>query len=172
MTPDELKELYKDQQGRWRTANLFEETCEDPAKYPPIFTLKDSDTASCVSLKQRYMEARDESEYLFAQAYLGGWDHWQRICESYRVKPYIEAWRAELKVKLEAEYIRKVHEIAQGEGPAALQAAKWLAERGSGKAPKRGRPSKHEREGYLKASARDKDELAEDAARLGLSVVK
>ena len=173
MTPEEFKEQFKDVRHAWRTANLFEETCEDPTKYPPVYTLKDSDTSSCVSLKERYLAMGDLTEYNFANVYLGGWDHWQRICESYVLKPHIEEWRDQLKLRLRAETLAKVKEMAEGEGPSALNAAKFLLEElGGSTKPKRGRPSKEEKEGWLKKESKSSEELAADAKRLGLSLVK
>jgi hypothetical protein len=173
MTPEEFKDQFKDSIGRWRTATLFEETCEDPTKYPPVYTLKDSDTSSCVSLKERYLQMGDLTEYSFANVYLGGWDHWVRICDSWILKPHIEEWREQLKLRLRAETLAKVKDMAEGEGPSALNAAKFLLEElgGSGK-PKRGRPSKEEKAGYLKEEGRTSDETQRDAERLGIKVVK
>lgn len=173
MTPEDFKDQFKDSIGRWRTANLFEETCEDPTKYPPVYTLKDSDTSSCVSLKERYLECRDLTEYQFANIYLGGWDHWLRVCDSYVLKPHIEEWRDQLRLKLRAETLEKVKDLATGEGPAALTAAKFLLEELNGRTPKsqRGRPSKEEKIGYLKEEGRTSDETKRDAERLGIKVV-
>ena len=174
MTPEEYKEQLKDTIGRWRTTTLFEETCEDPTKYPPIFTLKDSDTASCVSLKDRYLELRDITEYKFANIYLGGWDHWQRICESWRLKPHIAEWREQLRLKLKQEAIERILEIADSSSPGALNAAKQLLDMVSNPVdkPKRGRPSKEEKEGHLAREAKSAEALRLDAERVGIKVVK
>ena len=176
MTPEELQELFKDSIGRWRTASLFEETCDDPAKYPPIYTLNGGDTSSCVSLKDKYLELADTTEYVFAKMYLGGYDHWKRICESYVLKPYIADWRLELDKRLQANYLTQLREIAAGTGNAALSATKYLLETqtsfGKNGTAKRGRPSKEEVAGNLKEETRTAKELAEDAARLGIKVVK
>lgn len=176
MTNEELKELFKDVRGMWRTTSLFEETCEDPAKYPPLYTLQASDTSSCVSLKQKYLELGDFTEYTFATMYLGGWDHWLMIGDSFRLKPHIAKWRAELEMLVKSRAVAKIKDLSEGEGPSALAAAKWLTEnagkRGEGTPSKRGRPSKEEIAGNLRASTRDKDQLDEDAARIGLKVVK
>lgn len=173
MTPEEYKASLKDAMGRWRTLSLFEETCDDPAKYPPLFTLKDSDTASCVSLKERYLDCRDLSEYKFANIYLGGWDHWEKLCNSWEFKPHLELWRTELRLKLRAEALDKLIELSEGDGPSALNASVKLLQElnGSVETPKRGRPSKEEKDGYLKKVARDSATIAKDAERLGLKVV-
>ena len=175
MSPSELKELFKDTLGRWKTCALFEETCEDPAKYPPVYCLGDSDTSSCVSLKRLYLELRDVTEYQFANMYLGGWDHWQRIVESYRLKPHIEAWRSELDLLLRTEYLAAIRELSGSETATGLAATKYLLETTTtfgGEKKKRGRPSKQEVEGELKQQARSAKEIAEDAKRIGIKVVK
>jgi hypothetical protein len=172
MDIEELRKEFKDSVLRWRTASLFEETCDDPAKYPPVYCLADSDTSSCVSLKERYLECRDPTEYQFAMIYLGGWEHWLRICDSWILKPHIEEWRDQLALKMRAEAIAKIKELAQGEGPNALQAAKVMLDLGRGTGTKRGRPSKQEKEGFLRQSTKDSDTLKEDAKRLGISLVK
>jgi hypothetical protein len=174
MDYEELRKEFKDVTGRWRTSTLFEETCDDPAKYPPVYTLKDSDTSSCVSLKERYLEMGDITEYDFANLYLGGWEHWSRVAESYLLKPHVEEWREQLALKLRAEALRKIKEMAEGEGPSAFNAAKFLLDEVGGKErkPKRGRPSKEEKEGFLKGEHRDAAAIANDAARIGIKVIK
>jgi hypothetical protein len=175
MTVEDLREHFKDPRGLWRTASLFEETCEDPKKYPPIFSLADEDTSSCVSLKRLYLSIEDVTEYDFAKACLGGWDHWVRITESYRLKNHVEEWRSLLKMQLRAKYIRLVKEEAEhGDGPNALAARKYLLENTTGmeKATKRGRPSKVEKDNFLREDAKDSEDIRADAARLGLKIVK
>lgn len=173
---EDLLPDFKDVRGAWRTASLFEETCEDPAKYPPIYSLKDSDTSSCVSLRKLYLAIEDPTEYKFAEVCLGGWDHWLMICESWIVKPYIEHMRELLQEKLKYKYTRRIQDIAEeGEGPIALNAAKYLLElsnKGKHKdGATRGRPSKLEKERLLKEEARDSDTIKKDAERLGLKIV-
>ena len=169
--PVTIKDM-KDAIGRWRTANLFEETCDDPIKYPPVYCLQDTH-GSLPSLKRNYLELGDLMEYTFAETFLGGWDHWQRINDSWILKPHIEKWRAELKIKVESESLAKIKEIAGGDGPAALAAAKYLYERArNSEGGKRGRPSKAEKEAALQKELRDSEDVAADAARLGLRRVK
>jgi hypothetical protein len=56
------------------------------------------------------------------------------------------------------------------ESSAGATASKWLAEKGY--APKRGRPSKEEKAGYLKQEERINDAIEEDLKRVGLKAVK
>jgi hypothetical protein len=173
LTAEELRPYFKDVRNCWRTVNLFEETCEDPAKYPPIFSLKDEDTASCVSLKRLYLLIEDVTEYKFAQLTLGGWEHWKMITESFKLKPYIAEWREHLDLQLRQKYIQQISEVATGDGPVALQANKYLLETVTGhKQPLRGRPSKKEKEEAIKREMRDSDEIKRDMERLGIKVAK
>jgi hypothetical protein len=176
MSVDELRPHFKDIRGVWRTASLFEETSEDPAKYPPIYTLKDDDTSSCVSLKRLYLLIEDVTEYEFARVCLGSWDHWVAITESWVLKPHIEDWRSLLEKQLRAKYIQYIKEETEhGDGPNRLNAIKYLLEQttefGLGRS-KRGRPSKAEKAEHLARESKSAGEIAKDAERLGLKVVK
>lgn len=176
MSVEDLRPHFKDVRGVWRTANLFEETCDDPAKYPPIYSLKDEDTSSCVSLKRLYLLMEDVTEYNFARMCLGSWEHWENITQSWALKPHIEHWRELLDIQLKAKYLQLIKNTAEeSEGPNALNATKYLLEattsHGGSKASKRGRPSKAEKEGHLKKEMRDSQTIKNDAERLGLKVV-
>jgi hypothetical protein len=176
MTVDDLRPHFKDVRGVWRTASLFEETSEDPAKYPPIYTLKDSDTSSCVSLKRLYLTIEDVTEYDFARMCLGSWEHWEAITQSWVLKPHIEEWRALLEKQLRAKYIRTIKEEAEyGDGPNRLNAIKYLLEQTTSfgdSRPKRGRPTKEEKQAHLRAETKGASEIARDAERIGLKVIK
>jgi hypothetical protein len=176
MTVDDLRPHFKDIRGVWRTASLFEETSEDPAKYPPIYSLKDEDTPNCVSLKRLYLIIEDVTEYEFAKACLGSWDHWEAISTSWALKNHIAEWRDLLEKQLRAKYIRGIKEEAEsGEGTNRLNAIKYLLEQTTefgGRSTKRGRPSKQEKEAHLAREAKSSGEIAKDAERLGIKVVK
>lgn len=171
-TLDDLKDVRQ----VWRTTTLFEETCSPDLKlkYPPLFSLCDQEYSSSglPSLKYRYLQLRDTNEYLFAETYLGGWGHWQAIVKSWLLNPHIEDWRNELKLKLRSEYLNKVRDLSDGDGPASLQALKYLMEAeagGIGSGSKRGRPSKGEKEKYLREATQEEDDQREEAKRLGLN---
>jgi hypothetical protein len=168
-------EDLKDQRKAWRTTTLFEETISSDlrTKYPPLFSLCDEEysTSGLPSLKYRYLQFRDTNEYLFAETYLGGWGHWQQLVKSWAIKPHIEDWRNELKMKLRSEYLNKVRDLSEGDGPASLQALKYLIdnEAGGNGASKRGRPSKGEKEKYLREQTQEDEDQREEAKRLGLN---
>ena len=159
----------KDSMGRFRTQSLFVEMKHD--KYPAPFTLKPYDHRGRMSMYRKYMEIGDPTEYSQAIGLLGSWEHWQTLCAAEWFKPYVEKWRAELKVKFESERYREMQEVAEScKGtPQGVQATKWLAERYSRvESPKRGRPSKAEKARHLKEITEDEELTNEEAARLGL----
>ena len=120
---------------------------------------------------RKYMEIGDPTEYSQAIGLLGSWEHWQTLCAAEWFKPYVEKWRAELKVKFESERYREMQEVAETHKgtPQGVQATKWLAERYSDPAkPKRGRPSKAEKKAALKESLKEDELTTEEAQRLGL----
>lgn len=160
--------MFKDTGGKWLTLALFWE--ERHPKYEPSFTLKDYDIErdgkQLPSLKHIYLSFEDPTEYSFATEVLGGWEHWQALCDSYKLKPYIAKWRDELEIKLRSTAIRAMVNSAKVDGSKGLSAAKYLAEKGWEK--KRGRPSKDEVEKERKIAAGVSKEIADDLARMGI----
>ena len=108
------------------------------------------------------MECEDPTEYLFAIAAFESWEHWQVLKNSTFFKPYADAWKEELAVKLQAEAILTLRTDAQS-NPVS---AKWIAERGWEPKATKGRPSKAEVDQARKEAARVADTLTEDAGRI------
>lgn len=164
----------KDNKGVWRTDSLFFEFKHDDLPYHWTIHDRDREEDGIVypSMKLIYMsyDHIPHHEYQFAMNVLGSWDHWLRMCQSSRVGQHIAIWREELDVKIKAMAVKEIMSLAKGEGAAAANAAKWLAEKGY--SPKRGRPSKEERDGYLKQEERVHNAVDEDMARLGLKAIK
>ena len=157
--------------SNWFTQGLFLELSYSN-KDNVLYTLKDEDVTITVngeernlpSIKRLYLECADPTEYVFATTYLGGWNHWKRICEKTKLlQPYIEEWREELEIKMRSEGIRQMAEHARGEK--GMQASKWLAEKGW-EEKKRGAPSKAEKERELKIQTRIHDEVNDDLSRI------
>lgn len=158
---------YRDKMGRYLTQALFWETRTDG--YTPIFTLKDDDhTVDGVtykSLRKTYVDIADPTEYEFAQIVFGSWEHWQTICSSPTLLPYIEKWREELSVKLRSQAIKAMAQTALEEGSKGTTAAKWLAQEGW-KGSSRGRPSKAEIASERRKQAGIDKEVEDDLARI------
>ena len=158
----------KDTLGRFRTQSLFVEHKHD--QYPAPFTLKNTDHRGRMSMYRKYMEIGDPTEYSQAIGLLGSWAHWEALCKCKWFKPYVAQWRDELKVKFESDRYREMLDVAENHKgtPQGIQATKWLAERYSKPTPKRGRPSKAEKQAALKQATEEDDLVSEEAERLGL----
>jgi len=157
--------------GNFITQGLFYELCYASPKNA-IYTLKDEDMEITVegevrqlqSIKQLYLECEDPTEYEFATKYLGGWKHWQRLCnKTTNLHPYIEDWREELEVKLRSKGVKSM--IKHSMSDKGQQAAKWLSDKGWAE-KKRGAPSKEEKARELKIQTRMVDVLDHDLSRL------
>lgn len=159
------KSRLKDAQGRPLTQSLFLEIGYEEDK--AIYTLKDEDHEykgnTYYSLKKLFLEMEDPTEYLFANTYLLGWQHWQRLNKNRALTKHFEEWREELELSLRAQGIRAI--IEQSAEEKAFQQANWLAE---GKWNKRGagRPSKNEKIKEERIQARLEEEFAGDVVRL------
>ena len=164
---DELAfECLKDSMGRFRTQSLFVEHKVDG--YVAPFSLKEYDHKGAMSMYKKYMDYADPTEYSAALGLLGSWRHWKQLCATKWFEPYIEQWRAELKVKLEFDRFTELKEAAKNGN---VTATKALDDRYSSeplKGSKRGRPSKKERAEVAKAEREEADMLAKERERLGL----
>lgn len=159
------KEQMVDEMGRYITQSLFLEiNYTDHA----VYTLKDSDHEYngkiLPSIKRLYLEMEDVTEYEFANTYFCGWRHWQRLLENKAIRKHIDDWREELEFKLRAKGIKKIIESVKNPQN-AMQAAKWLADRGwSTRAA--GRPTKAEIEQEKAFASRVSEEFTADIVRL------
>lgn len=158
--PDKSK--MKDSKNTYLTMMLFVETSTDlsRAMYSLTDRDKEKDGMTFISLRRLYLEMEDPSEYEFANKYLWGWDHWQKIVANRDLYDEIRKWREELEVKLRARGIRSVIEQA-GKN---FNAAKWVAD-GHWNV-KRGRPSKEEIERERRVRERAVADAQTDAGRV------
>lgn len=126
---------------------FFEMTPRGADKVNVLYTLKDKDHKGYPSLYRLYIEMEDTTEWEFANTYLDGWDHWQKLLRCKWFQPYVERWRHELELKLKARHLRYVKDAALGDGKDKLAANKYLLDKGytiQQEGAKRGRPSKAE----------------------------
>lgn len=161
MDEESKKIEYKDKMGRWITQGLFHEMSFGSFRqtFEPPFTLADY-KEGYRSMKQEYLEIGDPTEYTFAIQVLGSWDHWKQLCSSKWFSEHVENWREELELKLRAEGIKKLREIAKGNSNISSSAAKFLADKGWDL--KRGRPSKAEIERKNKMNSKIKNKINKD----------
>lgn len=155
---------FVDSKGRYKTLSLFLEIAYDK---DAIYTLKDYDHEyegkTYVSLKRLFLETSDPTEYSFATQYLGGWDHWQRLCNNKVLAQHIEKWRIELELKIRSEGVKHILKSARSKGN--WLAAKFLAEKGW-ETRAAGRPSKEEIAKNIAIETQIQNEFDEDIARL------
>lgn len=163
---------------RW-TRTLFYECqaevgVEAPAfAIPPMYTLH-SDREGLVNFQREYVRLGDPSGYQLAQLYLEDYNHWLLLLKSPWFRKAKEIWDVELDAKLSSEALATIRSYADGiEGvsPAVqLAAAKYLSDLSAKRSAKgsatRGRPSKEEVAGNLKAATISASELEGDLARI------
>lgn len=140
---------FKNESGTFYTLGLFFETC-GADKSSVLYTLKPEDHQGYASLKRLYIEMQDPTEYEFANAHLGGWEHWTKLSNAPWFQPYITSWRNELELLLKAKAYRAIAVEASGDGKNAFMANKYLLENlrklrdGDESKAGRGRPSNDE----------------------------
>lgn len=158
---------FKNDSGVWYTRALFIETAPD--KSTAIYTLKDEDLPGYPSLYRLFMEVGDPEEYTFAITHLGGWQHWKTLRESAFFKATYLEWKEELETKYRSQAVAGIIKAAQGTSRDALQAAKYVAEKGWDKKPSkatRGRPSKEQVAKAAHEIALNTDRINEDFDRI------
>lgn len=169
LTDEELRKAMRDTKGAYRTKSLFRELSEVADRYPFFFNLGDEDDAETISFRKHYMEIGDPTEYNQARALLGSWEHWKTLSNSPIFTKYFENLRLELKTKLASEAFASIQSESKSGSPRSLDASKFVIGYLQGPpATRRGRPSKDERKGFLKALAKDTSEVDEDMERINL----
>lgn len=161
------------------TKGLFlefnEETCGMPVYIR--FTIRDEDREVggrvIPSLKRLYLEEKDPLEYRFAMKYLGSWDRWQRMYQSWSCRKEIDIWRHELDKLLKSEAFEKLRMEAEGGGKNAFEANKILStgkwrDLETFKEKTRGRPSRQEIMANAKELLEEQRRIREAEKLLGL----
>lgn len=149
----------------------------DQKKIDPLFTLH-INKPGLINFRQRYVALGDPTGYKISQQLLEDYSHWQLLMKCPWFREAKEIWDAELDAKLASEGLDAIKTYADGvEGVSAavqLQAARYLADKAykasskADSASKRGRPSKEEIEGNLKADVASAAEVAKDLDRIRL----
>jgi hypothetical protein len=162
-----MSSKFKGGTGQFLLQALFYETTLAD-KSTVVYTLKEHDHEGYPSLHRLYMEYGDLTEYNFAKGCLAGWSHWLRLQECTWFKPYIEAWRAELEVRLRARALLNIITLSDVKHPSSFQANKYLLE-GAWKpadALKRGRPTKAAIQAEASLQASEARRIEDDYNRL------
>jgi hypothetical protein len=155
---------FKNSNGVRYTKGLFFETTPDNST--AIYTLKNEDHLVYLSLYKLYMALEDPTEYLFAQEYLDGWEHWQAITRTNWFKPYVSRWRQELELKIKAIALRNIKAESRSSSKNALSANRYLLEKGWIDKSPRGRPSNEDISRRELEIIEDRSVLNEDFNRI------
>ena len=153
-----------DAMGRPLTQGLFLEHNYDIEK--AVYTLKSEDYeykgVVYPSLRKRYMESDDPTEYSFVSQWLVDWKHWLRLCDNKAIREHIEEWRLEMEMKMRSAGVKEMIRNAKSGSP---MAAKWLYDKGWD-LRSAGRPSKDEINKEKNILLRISEEYAADVERL------
>lgn len=173
------KPKWKTDQGVYFTKSLFFEMITTTDKPNCVYTLKAEDhPLGYPSLRRLYLEAEDPTEYDFAVQYLGGIDHWKKLVECDWFKPYLEAWRDELELKLKAKAYKRL--MAEANDPLSkhkIEANKFIlstvrrVQRNEdlGEKNSKGRPDKTSVDKKALQIAQEQFNIDQDAERLQLN---
>ena len=156
------KGQFKDAVGRYRTQSLFTEFNNGTKTFKPLYTLKAE--GDLPSLKQMYIDANDPTEYEFAMAAFGEWNHWHLLSELAWMEEHVYQWRAELEIKMRSAAVKVILEESRS-GKGKYNAAKFISDAGW-RDKKRGRPSKDEVARETKIRAGVDAAIAEDLERI------
>ena len=153
-------------------ALFFETTIDWSEKSDVLYTLKledhEVDGKVYPSIHKAYVSMADASEYEFANKYFDGYTHWKKLCNCNWFKPYLDEMREELEVKLKAEALNRIREIALDKSNKShYMANKFITEHGLGvKKDNRGRPSKEKIRAEADKLFKSSDEVTEDYNRI------
>jgi hypothetical protein len=164
----------KDGSGRYLTRLLF---LEEQAKlaiaertHPPVFSLY-SDVEGLINCRRTFVDLGDPSGYLWVQEYLDGeLKLWDILMDTSWFKQAYANWVGELELKLKAEAMKKIQDIAKGTSNQSFQANKYLSKE-EWKPGTRGRPTKEEVSGALKKAVDVLEAEDEDMKRIGLTLI-
>lgn len=145
-------------------ALFFEMTGAD--KSTVIYTLKDEEHEGFPSLREAYLSCEDPTEYIFANDYLGGWSHWEKLLKCTWFKPYIKRWRHELELKIKSDALRRIKAESKTDSKNAFTANRFLLEKGWTEKNTKGRPSKDDIKKAAIEKAEEHFDIAEAASRI------
>ena len=155
---------YLGSSGHYLTKGLFYEfRHQNTDSVNEVFTYGEQDIEkdgkTYLSMYKIYMEF--ESEYEAAQAILGSWTHWQKLCECAWFKPHLKKWREEREIRESAMgKAALIKEARKGSVAAAKALVDYANKRGAG------RPSKQEKANQLKREVSEDKLIKEEIERI------
>lgn len=166
----EKKPVFRNASGQWLSKQLFFETTEDKSRV--LYSLKPEDhkvgKIIYPSLRRLYMELGDETEFIFAETYFGGWPHWKRLLQSQWFLDHLVELREELSARNAAIHLNQIKQSA-AQGNAS--SAKYLLEQGwLPKDKKVGRPTKEKIRQEAEKIALDSYDISDDLERISQEI--
>lgn len=132
--------------------------------FTPVFTLI-NDREGYVNARKAFLAERDPTGVLWAEKWLDGVNHLNRLMGAEWFREAFEVWVQETEQLIQAEALDKINQIAKSSSPAAFQAAKYLAGK-EWKKQGRGRPSKDAISRELKKEVEKLSQEDADLARI------
>lgn len=163
---------FVSENNNFLTKALFYETSFPHKRDKCLYTLKDIDYEGYLSLFKLYMEMRDITEYQFANKYFLSFSHWEHLCSLHWFKPYIERWRKELDLLIQAEALQRILIDAKSGSKTSSTSNKYLLDKGylkqqnQGKKQSVGRPTQEKIEQEAQKLFEEKEVIDGDAERL------
>lgn len=164
-SPKDITRAVREGKGRPPSISYFIERPND--EYPTLYTLHEEDQGKYKSLKRLYLEEQDLTEYDFATKYIPkGFKAWERLCREPYFKMHLDQWRKELTLKIKAQELKRIMDLARQGGKEGHQASRFLVTKGYIDKDPKGRPSKQEVINETKRLAEYEMTLDEDYDRL------
>lgn len=145
-------------------------------------TYNEEAAGKLVSARDTFIAYRDPTGHKWAKQYLESYTHYERLLKTSWFLPYVESWINEIHSILESEALDVIKDImrdSEASQTTRLSSAKYIAEQGWQKShqkesasDKRGRPKNSDIKKAVKQAAEVKSQEAQDAARIGLKLVK
>ena len=111
------KEVMKTPQGNFVTQSLFYEYNQQENKDSAGFTIKDEDITrfgkKYLSARKLYLELGDVTEDDFADKYLLGRKHWERLLQNVVIRRHINEWREALERKIRRDAMKSIIKQAE-----------------------------------------------------------
>jgi hypothetical protein len=170
--------IYKDKMGRYLTKALFQDVAlqipmGERLLRPPFTLYSDRTSEGYICFRKTFVELMDPTGYQWAMKYLGDFEHWRKLTQSTWFQDALDVAMDELDNKLKSEALITIKAISEAPGDKqALPAARYLASGEWKKKSGAGRPSNQVISGELKRAVKVLTVEDEDAARIGLKVVK
>lgn len=147
--------------GVMRTQSLFlEESYGDQSAVTYTLSPFDHEERGLPSIYKLYLDLADPDEFIFANTYFLGMDHWRKICEAPFFAPHLEKMRADLRLKIKSEALVSIKkEAGNPDSKNYFAALKYLSDGGYEEKAKKGRPSKAAVAAETKKQAAERSEL-------------